>query len=511
MARKRAVGEGSIYQRKDGRYEVAITGLTSAGVRKRIRKYAKTRAEADELLTELKQQIRRGVPLPDKTWRLGAYLDYWLGAVIQRNRRPSTYAQYEVTVRKYLAPGLGNHELTRLSVAAVQQFLNVQLGEGTSVRQVQLVRAVLSSALTRAQREELVSRNVAQLVELPTYERPDRKPWSADEMVRFTEAAKSDPLYPVFVLLGLYGLRRGEVLGLRWRDVDVPCRELRIRQQLQRVNKVLYQGPVKTRAGRRTLPLVDQAVAALHERFDTQAAARQAAGDKWRGESQGSGLVFTTRSGLPIEPRNLARSFERICRHAGVRRIRLHDVRHTTATLLKKLKVPPRDVQMILGHSRISTTLEIYEHSDIEDSTVAISQVEALLTTGQSSAESSLPSRRVARRSRQNQPSSHYFLAEIVPANCGGTGGTRTLDLLNVNCILPPDRQGWCEIRSFLQHRTRIALLGVAAVKCGRQARESETRNNMARREVSLFANALHLTRCRVSARSHISEEKPIR
>jgi integrase len=436
MAKKRAVGEGTIYRRQDGRYEVALRSLTTAGTYKRIRKYARTRAEADELLTELKRQVQQGVPVPDKTWRLDEFLTYWLESVVKRNRRPSTYSQYEVVIRKYLAPGLGRHQLTRLSVAIVQQFLNVQLDAGASVRQVQLMRAILSSALTRARREELVSRNVAQLVELPMYERPDRNPWSADEAIRFTQAAEGDPLYPAFVLLGLYGLRRGEVLGLRWCDVDLPSRELRIRQQLQRIHKLLYEGPVKTRAGKRTLPLVNQAVAALRERFDAQVAARQAAGDTWRGSPMGEGLIFTTRSGLPIEPRNLARSFQHICERAGVRHIRLHDIRHTTATLLKKLGVPPRDVQMILGHSRISTTLELYEHGDMEDSMAAIEQVEALLSRGQNGAGSSLRGRQVAQFSRQIKPSGQVFLAQKWPNNSGGIGGARTPDLANVNRAL---------------------------------------------------------------------------
>jgi integrase len=169
-----------------------------------------------------------------------------------------------------------------------------------------------------------------------------------------------DPLFPAFVLLLLYGMRRGEVLGLRWQDVDFQVDELRIRQQLQRIQGELNLGPVKTRAGRRDLPLLGLTKDALRIRQAQQAADRARLGDAWAD----TGLVFTTRTGRPVEPRNLVRSFARICDNAGLRKIRVHALRHTTASLLKDLGVPARDAQIILGHAHISTTQQIYTHVD---------------------------------------------------------------------------------------------------------------------------------------------------
>src|SRR6516225_5337313 len=125
-----------------------------------------------------------------------------------------------MTSRLYLIPGLGSRRLTSLTVPIVQQFLNQRLEKGDSVRKVQVMRSVLSAALTRAVREELILRNVARLAELPQWQRGTVRPWSADEARQFLAASRSDALYPAFLMLILYGLRRGETLGLRWEDID---------------------------------------------------------------------------------------------------------------------------------------------------------------------------------------------------------------------------------------------------------------------------------------------------
>ncbi len=162
------------------------------------------------------------------------------------------------------------------------------------------------------------------------------------------------------MLLLVYGLRRGEVLGLSWDDVDLAEDVLRVGWQIQRLNGQLRRVPVKTAAGRRELPLIPIARDALIDLAGQQADARRRAGDSWTD----SELVFTTRTGQPVEPRNVARTFERLVQASGLRKIRLHDLRHTVATLLKSLKVPLRDAMQILGHARISVTLEIYTDSD---------------------------------------------------------------------------------------------------------------------------------------------------
>ncbi|MEU2869786.1 site-specific integrase [Streptomyces olivoreticuli] len=486
MARN-STGEGTIYRRRDGRYEAAAYFLTTSGSRKRLRVYAKTREEAHDLLLEAKVQARQGVPIPDRSWKVGEYLDYWLEQVVRVNRRRTTYGRYEVTVRKHLIPGLGKHSLSRLSVPIVQQFLNERLGEGCSVRGAQIMRSVLSAALTSAQREELLSRNVARLVELPTYEPDEVKPWSTDEATRFLEAANGDPLYVAFVLLLLYGLRRGEVLGLRWSDVDFEKREIYVRQQVQRVKGLLYQAPLKTRAGRRDLPLLGFAETLLVEQRQRRK------GGSALGDRDGSGeLVFRSVSGRPVEPRNFSRSFSRVCEQSGLRKIRLHDLRHTTATLLKDLGVPARDAQLILGHADIATTQGIYQHDSMEGRRSSLGRVESLFVG-------------VLKRCRQEQPSTTFYTRELALSASGRGRGTRTPGPRFWSSISVEPDDSLNSVQLAVERHGRTLLLGHLAVISSRQIEGASRRPqhgiDRTRHPTPLSASALHRPHCSASER----------
>lgn len=421
MRRRRANGDGTVYRRKDGRWEGATYVLASEGQRKRFRVYGRTRDDVVAKLVEARAASDRGLPLPERAWRLGGYLDYWLENVVRSSRRPKTYELYESVVRRYLKPALGRESLHHLSTPTVQQFLNQQLQAGRSIRMVQIIRNVLSAALTRAQRDELVSRNVARLVELPAWQRSEVQPWTGAEINRFLTASAADPLYPAFVLLMLYGLRRGEVLGLRWHDVDFVSKEIRIRQQVQRVGGHLDRGPVKTTAGRRDLPLLSMAERVLVQHRASQ---RMLLGSDVDGAEA---LIFTSKSGRPIEPRNLVRSFQRICKRAGIRVITVHQIRHTAATMLKDLGVAAREAQLILGHAHVSTTQQIYQHGDMVSRREALTTVERALTAVNGRA-----------RSRQLLPSNLDATGVSNFDHFGGPGGTRTLGTLLKRQVLYP-------------------------------------------------------------------------
>ncbi|GLZ04828.1 hypothetical protein Acsp03_22940 [Actinomadura sp. NBRC 104412] len=184
------------------------------------------------------------------------------------------------------------------------------------------------------------------------------KSWSVDEARKFLESARKrrDPLYAAYVLILVLGLRRGEMLGLRWEDVDLDKGELTVGWQLQRINGRLLHRETKTESSDAVLPLLDICVTALQERKKEQEAAREQADEPW----PETGLVFTTRTGQPVEPRNFNRSFVTACAKAGVRRIPVHATRKTCASLLVAMDVHPRVAMQILRHSQISVTMNVY-------------------------------------------------------------------------------------------------------------------------------------------------------
>ena len=443
MPRRQPNGTGTIYRRKDGRWEGAMYLQTSVGTRRRIRVYGATHAAAHERLVAKLAQAQRGVPVPDRAWRVAAYLDYWL-PIVKRTKRPMTYFSYESIVRLYLKPGIGQKPLSRLTVTELQTYFNDQLDQGCSLRTVQKQRMVLSAALSRAQREELLVRNVARLVELPAWQRKEIRPWTLEQLQTFLATATTEPLYPAFLLLGLYGLRRSELLGLAWGDIDFAAGRLHIRQQLQRYEGEMHLRPVKTSAGQRDLPLLAPARQALLAIRPDSAAP----GD----------LVFRTRFANPIEGGNLLRAFYRISEAAGLPRITVHHLRHTTATLLKNLGVPARDVQLILGHAHISTTQQVYQHADLSGQLQALGHLQELLLGGDGSS-----------RSRQEQPSAPEFsLLNVVFNLAGETGLEPATPGFGVRPA-PSEHSTLTEVRARAYGRLRAYLLGSAAVTSSRQ------------------------------------------
>lgn len=366
-------GAGTITKRKDGRYQAAVYVLQPDGTRARKFAYGKTWAECDTKRRELLDKVDQGVPVPTRSAKLAEWLPYWLESVVKPRRKLSTYDKYEAHVRLYLVPMIGSKRLESLGAADVRRFL-VQLENKTTAATAKESHRVLRTALTAACREELVTRNVASLVEPPRATSREISPWSLDETLDFLAAARTDPLYAAFVLAIAMGLRRGEIVGLRWMDIDLDKRVLYVRQQTQRRRGVLYNDDPKGRR-RRAVPLPAMCIAPLRWHRMRQAAAKVRAGEPW----DEGGYVFATRNGRPVEPRNVYRSFTRVADSAGLRVIRLHDARHGCATLLTAAGVAPRVVMEILGHSQISITMDVYTHVVQDTQREAISHMDRLL------------------------------------------------------------------------------------------------------------------------------------
>ncbi|MFH9563532.1 tyrosine recombinase XerC [Streptomyces globisporus] len=366
-------GSGSIWRRKDGRYEARVYVPQPDGTRKRKTVYGSTWDECDTKRQELVLRDRQGVPTPTRSAKLSEWLPYWLEEFVRDDRKKTTYAKYETHVRRYLIPHIGSKRLETLGSADVRRMLAAVTAQASAATAKESHR-VLRSAITAACREELITRNVVKLVPAPRVESRELKPWDLEETTTFLEAARKDPLYAAFVLAVALGLRRGEVLGLRWSDIDLERRTLTVRNQIQRVQKELYADSTKNRRTR-AIPVPLMCVAPLRWQRLRQAAQRLAVGKAWHD----SDYVFTTRTGRTIEPRNLSRSFERVTADAGLRRIRLHDARHGCATLLFAAGVPARVVMEILGHSQIAVTMNIYTHVSDEHRREAMGHMDRLL------------------------------------------------------------------------------------------------------------------------------------
>ncbi|MGK8508231.1 tyrosine-type recombinase/integrase [Nocardia asiatica] len=370
---RRVRGGGSVYRRKDGRWEGAVYLPTASGASRRIRVYGKTAKEVSDKLAVQIADVERGIPVPERSWTVGAYLDYYMSNIAPKKLRPSTIELYEGLIRRYIRPALGSHSLVQLTVSGLQQVVDDMYENGVTAPTLSHIRTVLMSALTNAMREDLVVRNVARLVRIGQYERRYFKPWNATEVRQFLSAIKNERLYVAYLISALYGTRRGEVLGLRWSDIDWDHNVIRLRQQLSKVNNKLQIGPLKTKRSKRDLMLLAPVRQALIGYRHTMEQLAIEPTDDW-------GLIFRSSNGSPVDPQIFSRYlFHKLTKKAGLRKSRLHGLRHSTATILKNLGVPDKDIQAILGHSRVAVTQDLYEHADVEVQQQALTKLECVL------------------------------------------------------------------------------------------------------------------------------------
>jgi integrase len=293
---------------------------------------------------------------------VGAYLTTWLQG--KQSLRPSTHASYDSHIRLYLVPYLGHIVLAEFGADDIEaMYRKITLGNSERARDVTSatllrIHATLTSALSTAERRGLVQRNAASTVELARGSKPNAKAWTSAEFSSFRAAIKGDRLHPLFLLLGLRGLRRGEVVGLRWRDVDLNARYLRIEQSAVSVNGQTVLGPPKSSYGVRTVALDHQTVAELHWH-----GCRQRLENRDRiGTPVLSEMVFTDLDGEALDPTYVSRHFDRLVKKHGLPRIRLHDLRHTSASIGLASGETLLEVSRRLWHSSISVTADIYSH-----------------------------------------------------------------------------------------------------------------------------------------------------
>ena len=354
---KTAYGEGSIYQRSDGRWAAQLDMGWRNGRRQRKLVYGRTRRDVQGQLRAALKAKQDGTLRVGSRQTTGHFLQRWLEDSVKPSVRPATYSMYWHLTTRHLIPNLDRVPLEKLSPEHVQALLRAKTDEGLAPRTVHHLRALLRIALNRAMRWGLVVRNVAALADSPRIERFDVRMLAPVEAKQLLAAAEDDRLGALYSVALALGLRQGEALGLSWEDIDFESRRLHVRHGLQRIAGELRLVEPKTRQSRRTIAMPGVVIDALQHHKARQTQERLVAGRRWHN----TGLVTST-IGTPIEVGNLRRSFWRLLERAGLPRMRFHDLRHSCASLLLVQGVPARVVMETLGHSNISITMDTYTH-----------------------------------------------------------------------------------------------------------------------------------------------------
>lgn len=312
---------------------------------------------------------RRKITLQRFLW------DKWLPAVKSTIRR-STYLSYESHLRHHICPYIGDKRLDRIDGSTLNELYALLLergrmnGTGLSPATVRRVHATLHRAFRDAVRWELIARNPAASADPPKLrasQQVEFSTWSADELRSFLDFVRDDHLYPLWMLLAMTGMRRGEVMGLRWCDVDLERGKAAVRQTVVVNNYKIEMSEPKTARGRRVVALDDHTMIELRSYKD-----------QLKPESEDE-LLFHYRTGNPRNPIDISKRFIKLSRDAGLRRIRLHDLRHTHATLALQAGVHPKIVSERLGHSAVSFTLDVYTHAIPHLQKEAAGQIASLL------------------------------------------------------------------------------------------------------------------------------------
>jgi integrase len=371
MAR-RANGEGSVHLRKDGRWAASV----SIGRGKRKHFLSRTRAEVAAKLTEALAEQQKGIPIVSSSQSVSQYLQSWLKSV-KSSVRPRSYESYDLNVRR-VTPLLGKRRLNQLTPAAVEGAYADLAESGLSNRSIVQVHTVLHNALKKAVQWGLLGRNPTEAVGVPRPVRNEMQTLTEEQVRRLFLATQDHDLHALWVLLATTGLRLGEALGLKWEDIDFENCRLTVRRALQRQkNDGLVLVEPKTSRSRRTVYFPDGLATVLREHRRKQAEAKLLLGPGW----QNRGVVFCREDGSLIDPGTISHRLHAITKKDGLPRIRVHDLRHTAATLLLAKGENPKIVQELLGHSTIAVTLDIYSHVTPAMHAGAAAKMESLFAT----------------------------------------------------------------------------------------------------------------------------------
>ena len=373
MQKTRCDGEGNIRLRKDGRYEVRLSGGIdfSTGQPIRISRYAKTEGEAIQLLHQLSLTIGKSNRIHNQNITLAEWLDLWMEVYMKHNLKQSTQAGYETYARKHFKPALGQIRLIDITPQLLQQFYNYKMeAENLSPKTINNLNMYLHKALEQAFKEGIIPANPASALNLPRASRPQVEILTRDEQAQLIRASRQHR-YGVFVRLVLAtGLRLGELLGLRWEDIDFRLNMLHIRRTLNRLpivnrpenyqgrrTEIVIQEP-KTQNSVRTIPLHAGVLQDLLQWRRVQDTDRAVAGEKY----VDSGMIVTNPLGGYVEPRTFADYYHQMLQMAGLRHFNFHALRHTFASRAMEQGMDNKTLSVLLGHYSVAFTMDTYAH-----------------------------------------------------------------------------------------------------------------------------------------------------
>ena len=367
-ARKRMNGEGSISQYKESRYRAALPMHDGTN----RTKVCSTYAAAEDWLVAERSKRDQGVMewSTSQMPTLYEWFDIWID--LGRERLKAKTIKSYLSVRKiYIPPTIGNLPLNRVRAIAIEQHFaalakshpkGLNAPDRYSDATIHIAYRVLRAAINAAHRKGVISHNPMTQVTAPKAPKGRQNAFSVDEVRSVLNAAKGDPLEPLWWISLVHGLRQGETLALQWKDIDFAAGTMLVQRQVQRVSGGWVFDETKNKE-QRILPLEDRLIASLRRHRARQAEQRLAAGDRW----EDFDLVFTSSKGTPIDSRNDRRNWNALLDRAGVRRVRRHDARHTAASMIYQITKDPVQVQKTLGHSQVAFTMATYVHHSPEE------------------------------------------------------------------------------------------------------------------------------------------------
>ena len=362
MAKKkqRGNGDGTVYPRKNKQGKViGYRGSYFAPDGKRRYVSAKTKGLAEKALRTAMSNADRGLVFDAGTLTVGEYLDRWLPDV-RDTVRQNTWERYEQITRLHLVPAFGRLKLRALTPAHVRALYREKLDSGYASRTVNYIHVTLHKALKQAVMDGLIPRNATDAVKSPRPASKEIRPLNREQARTLLNAARGDRFEAVYVLAITTGLREGELLALRWEDIDLEESKLSVRRSLSVTKAGLSFHAPKSAKSRRSVQLTARAIDALRQHRAAQSSERLRLGSLW----ENNDLVFPGYSGQPMRSYSLTGNpFKRLLKRADLpQATRFHDLRHTCATLLLLKGVHPKFVQELLGHATISITLDTYSH-----------------------------------------------------------------------------------------------------------------------------------------------------